>query len=106
MARKMSRGQYVVGNTARKIMPVEELQRPLKKQISHTTRRNRESTKHMNLGYVLFLTLSLVVTAICLISYLQLQSQITINAKQISRLESTLNNLKLSPAYYYNYFLF
>ena len=47
-------------------------------------------------GYILFLTAAMVVTALVLIFYIRLQSEITGNVKTISRLESELNTLKLS----------
>lgn len=50
----------------------------------------------MNLGYVLFLSLALGFAGFVLIGYIQLQSDITASVKKISRLESELNNLKLS----------
>lgn len=50
----------------------------------------------MNLGYVLFLSASLLVAGIVLIGYIRLQSEITASVKHIAAMESTLNSLKVS----------
>ena len=50
----------------------------------------------MNLGYVLFLVAALVSAAIILISYIQIQSQITLSVKNIAAMESELNDLRLT----------
>lgn len=49
----------------------------------------------MNPGYVLFLMGALMLTGFVLIGYIRLQSDITNSTKNISRLESQLNTLKL-----------
>ena len=49
----------------------------------------------MSAGYVLFLLTALVATGIILVYYIGLQSDITNSIKNISRLESQLNTLKL-----------
>jgi len=72
-----------------------QLEQP-RKQLSHTTQKNRDKAHHMNFGYVLFLTAALVLTGFVLISYIRMESNITSSVKQISRLESQLNSLKLS----------
>ena len=72
-----------------------QLEQP-KKQLSSVTLKNREKARHMNLGYVLFLTAALVLTGFVLIGYIRMESSITSSVKQISRLESQLNSLKLS----------
>lgn len=50
----------------------------------------------MNFPYVMFLASALVVMGIVLSGYIQLQSGITRTVEHISRLESELNELKLS----------
>lgn len=88
---------YVEGNTARKLNIVEELQNPVQqKTANHTVRKNREKALYMNLGYVLFLVAALVSAAIILISYIQIQSQITLSVKNIAAMESELNDLRLT----------
>ena len=85
---------YVQGSVAPKTVQ-QEIEEPIKR-LSHHTVRNRQYAKRMNPGYILFLTAAMVVTALVLIFYIRLQSEITGNVKTISRLESELNTLKLS----------
>lgn len=88
-------GVYVQGNTARRLE--EELYAPgqPKKQLSNTTRKNREKAHHMSLGYVFFLSMAMILAGAILTWYLSLQSDITNSIKNISSLESQLNALKL-----------
>ncbi len=88
---------YVVGNTVRKLNVVEELQNPVQqKPVNHTVRKNREKALYMNLGYVLFLVAALASAAIILISYIQIQAEITLSVKHIAAMESELNDLRLT----------
>ncbi|MBR4982939.1 MAG: cell division protein FtsL [Lachnospiraceae bacterium] len=88
---------YIEGNTVRKLNVVEEIQNPLDaKQLSHSTRKNRDKALYMNLGYVLFLVAALVSAAIILISYIRIQSEIIISVRNIASMERELNDLKLS----------
>ena len=88
---------YVVGNTVRKLNVVEELQNPVQqKPVNHTVRKNREKALYMNLGYVLFLVAALASAAIILISYIQIQAEITLSVKHIATMESELNDLRLT----------
>lgn len=57
--------------------------------------KNREKARHMNLGYVLFLSCAVIAAGFILTIYIGLQSDITNSIKNISRLESQLNALKL-----------
>ena len=88
---------YVDGNTVRKFNVVEEIQKPLKvKELSHSTRKNRDKALYMNLGYVLFLVAALISAAMILIGYIRVQSDIIISVRNIAAMESELNNLRLS----------
>ena len=87
---------YVYDNTARKLNVQKAIEEKPKKRLSVATRKNRDKAVYMNLGYVLFLAAAMFITSMVLINYIQLQSQITNNVEQISRLESKLNDLKLS----------
>ena len=88
---------YVVGNTVRKLNVVEEIQNPVQqKPVNHTVRKNREKALYMNLGYVLFLVAALASAAIILISYIQIQAEITLSVKNIAAMESELNDLRLT----------
>lgn len=87
---------YIQGNAVRKLD--ERIYAPeerRKKPISNTARKNREKARHMNLGYVLFLSCAVIAASFILTIYIGLQSDITNSIKNISRLESQLNALKL-----------
>lgn len=85
---------YVQGSAARRMDVLREVEQP-RRQLSHTTRKNRERAHHMNLAYVIFLTMAMAVTGCVLVGYIWLQSGITTSVKTISSLESQVNNLKL-----------
>ena len=101
MARTQGRGtaayrrneDYVYGNTARALRPVE-VEAPREQKLSHRARRNRDRAAHMSFGYVFFLTLAIVATGIGCLQYLKLQSEITNSVKRISALEIELNEIK------------
>ena len=94
---KKVQSTYIQGNTVRKLNIVEELGQPVEKTpVNPTVRKNREKALYMNLGYVLFLVAALVSAAIILISYIQIQSQITLSVKTIAAMESELNDLRLT----------
>ena len=83
------------GNAARQLDVVTELQKPRRpKEVNHAVKKNRDRAVYMNFGYVLFLTLSLLVAGYVLIGYIGLQSEITASVKRIASMESTLNSLK------------
>ncbi len=73
-----------------------------KKTLSNEAKKNREKAFHMNLGYVLFLSIALTFAVITLCSYIELQSDITNTVTEISRMEAEYNNLKLSNDEEYN----
>lgn len=99
---------YVQGNAVRRVREVETpdvrraIEAPVKKQLSHTTRKNRDKALHMSVGYVLFLSVALVVAGFVLIGYIRLQSDITNSVKNIERLESQLNHDRLENDEEYN----
>lgn len=82
------------GSAVRKDDIRRQIEEP-KKQLSHTTRKNRERAHHMNLAYVFFLAAAMAVTGCVLIGYIWVQSSITTSIHRISYLESQVNNLKL-----------
>ena len=88
------RDVYVQGNVAYQLDVKRQLEQP-KRQLSQAARKNRQRAKYMNLAYVLFLSVALVVTGVVLIMYIRLESGITSSVQQVSRLESQLNNLKV-----------
>lgn len=94
--RSRSRQLYMYDNTARQLDVRRAIEEQPKKRLSTAARKNRDKAVYMNLGYVTFLVLAMLVTASVLINYIQLQSQITNNVEQISYLERQLNDLKLA----------
>lgn len=92
-----SRGAGVEGNTARKLDVITRMEEPRRsRELEHAVKKNRERAVRMNLGYVLFLTASLIVSGMILIGYIRLQSEITASVKHIAAMESTLNSLKVA----------
>ncbi len=96
MAATRRKSYYVHGNTARKIQPGREVTERPERKINKSVRRNRERAKHMNAGYVLFLSVALAVTGWILVNYIGLQSDITSSVKRIAVLEKELNDLKVA----------
>ena len=98
--KKSNRGYYTgytEGNTVRKFYVNEEVNAPVQvPRVSHSTQKNRDKARHMNLGYVLFLVAALAGAGIILINYIKIQSELTITVKRIANLESELNDLRLS----------
>lgn len=93
---------YVQGNTAarrpaqeERIYVVPKKQETVRRTKKHV-RKNRDRALYMNIGYVLFLIGAMVTVAFILTGYLTLKADITSSIKNISRMESTLNELKLS----------
>ena len=86
---------YIEGNTVRKIDTVREMQQPVRRE-NRVVRKNRDRALYMNLPYVLFLTMALMITGVMLIGYLQAQSNLTVSVKRVAALESELNDMKLA----------
>lgn len=96
---------YIDGSTVRKAetAPVRRTppgpapQRAHRAQPRRTVRGRRQvRVAPMNIGYIAVVVCALAVTCVVLISYIGLQSAITGHINNISRLESELNDLKLS----------
>ncbi len=65
-----------------------------RKAVSYTVRRNQEKALHMDLPYVIVLTLAaLCVLSIC-VNYLKIQSSISSRIRHIQQLEQELEQLK------------
>ena len=96
-----SRTEYIYDNTARNLDVVRRMEEE-PRRLSNEARKNREKAHHMSLGYVLFLMAALCVSAVILIHYIQLQSDLTNSTKEIALLESKLNDLKLTNDEEYN----
>jgi len=89
------RDTYVYGNTARALRPIEEEVKSPKK-LSNKARRNIDRDTSMNPGFMLFLTLAMVVTGVVCIQYIKLQSSVTGYTDKISALEIQLEEVRAS----------
>lgn len=87
------RDEYVYGNVARALEPVK-LDKPAPRQTSDSARRSKAKTAKMNIGWILFLTVAILVSGGVCIQYLRMQSEMTSQIRTISELEITLNNLR------------
>lgn len=96
MAATRQNRYYVQGNTVRNLQQEQEITERPKKKVNNSIRKNRERAKHMSAGYVLFLGAALAACGMILVYYIGLQSDITNSVKNISRLESQLNTLKVA----------
>ena len=96
------RSAYIRGNVLEDMMPESQEERVPSVRIQNTVRKNREKAVYMNFSYMAFLTAELVFAAITLCSYIQIQSQVTNQVKQISSMEAQYNDLKISNDEEYN----
>lgn len=93
---------YVDGNTVRQLETApdyhrereEKRRREQKRHNAHVARRNQERALHMDRGYVAFLTIAALMTALISATYIKLQSEMTGRLKNIAALESTVSDLK------------
>ena len=89
--------RYIYGNTVRKVnQPIHEQPR------RHVEPVRKHKRHHMSLGYLLFLTMAVVLMGLTLTWYISLQSQITGSVKNIATLQSQLNTLKQENDEAYN----
>ena len=86
---------YIDGDVVRRVQPSYN-DRPAQRQISDTTRRNRERASYMTVGYICFLTLMIGILGAGCIWYVNLRSEITASQKTISRMQVELSDLKMS----------
>lgn len=96
--RRPGRQAYVYGNTVRVLepvrRPVETPEETPRRPVNYTVRRNQEKALHMNLPYVLMLTLAaFCVLSIC-VNYLHVQSGINARVANIEKLERDVEQLK------------
>jgi cell division protein FtsB len=87
------RNEYVYGNTARALRPIEkEVRSP--KRVAHKTRKSIDRDTGMNPGFMLFMTLAMVLTGIVCVQYIRLQSSLTTYVNTISAMERELQGLR------------
>ncbi|SKB67160.1 hypothetical protein SAMN06296386_103326 [Lachnospiraceae bacterium] len=92
---------YLDGNTVRTIQPgLDEEDAPVRRR---SRRKNKKAAEEGNAalykvspGYYLFVVAAIFITAAVCIWYVDIRSKITASQRQVSRLESQLNELKLS----------
>ena len=108
--KKINRGAYIEGTAVRKLSQYEqavpdempqrhyapEKSRPKTRQKALDRRRARARAFQMNMGYVGFLSIAAVACLFICVNYLKLQAQVTESRKEISRMESSYSDLKLS----------
>lgn len=89
---------YIDGNVVRHIqaVPNRAPRREERTRTSVKTRRNREKALHINMPYVMFLTVAAIATLFLCVNYLKLQAQGITYRNQIARLESSLNTAKMA----------
>lgn len=89
------RAAYVQGSAARQLDVVRELQQPYER-VDARVAKNRAKAKKMSPGYVMFLAIAVCFTVFTLVSYIKMQSQLTVSVKRVASLESELNAMKLT----------
>ena len=119
--KKLNSGAYIEGTAVRKLSQYEQAvpeempgrhhapekrqqtpkrktsqSRPKTRQKAVARRRARARAFQMNKGYVTFLSIVAVACLFICVYYLKLQAQVTESRKQISRMESSYSDLKLS----------
>lgn len=91
---------YVEGNTVRKLNTLPEREhrevreREENRQAERAARANRQKAMQMSPGYILFLTMAVLMTVAVCIGYIQLQSEINGRMRNIATLESQILDLK------------
>lgn len=91
--------EYIRGNTVRKVNEPRRQERHVHAVEPQPHKKRRH---HMSLGYLVFLSLAMVMMVGTLAWYISLQSQVTNSVKNIAQLESQLNKLKQDNDEAYN----
>ncbi|MBQ6574796.1 MAG: cell division protein FtsL [Lachnospiraceae bacterium] len=87
------RNEYVYGNTARALRPIEkEIRSPGRTGAKSHRKINKESG--MNPGFMIFMTLAMVLTGIVCVQYIRMQSSLTTYVNTISAMEIELQSLR------------
>ena len=88
-----ARNAYVYGNTARALRPIEQDVRSQRKHAQRP-RKSIDRDTGMNPGFMLFMTLAMVLTGIVCVQYIRMQSSLTTYVNQISAMEIELQSLR------------
>lgn len=82
------------GNTVRKPNTVsqrhDEIHHVEPKRVSRQVRQNRKNALHMSKGYVVFLSIAVVIAVVVCLHYLQLRSELTNRSRNITSLQREL----------------
>lgn len=85
--------EYVYGNTARALRPIDDDVKSPRK-LSNKSRKNIDRDTSMSPGFMLFITLAMVLAGFACMQYIRLQSSITSYVSTISKLEIELESVK------------
>jgi cell division protein FtsL len=99
----MTKNYYVNGNTVRELespvrqnprtrREIEEAKR--RKNRRNAARRNRQRAMEMNRGYVVFLTVCVLITAATAGMFIKVQSQMTNRMRSVANLQSQVIDLQ------------
>ena len=100
-----NRQMYIEGSAVRKLNTQPEREQPAKKKqrkVSKATQKNRAKATQMSPGYVVFLTVTSVITLFLCVYYVQLKAQLTTQMQSIAKQESALSTLKADNDALYN----
>jgi len=90
---------YIGGNTVRRIYEPDQVRRRI--HVQEPLRRHKKR-HHMSLGYLMFLSLAMIIMVGTLAFYISLQSKVTTSLKNIAKLENELNEMKQDNDEAYN----
>ena len=88
-----NRREYVYGNTARALRPIEKEVRSPRRTAAKPGRKIDRDTG-MNPGFMFFMTLAMVLTGIVCVQYIRMQSSLTTYVNTISAMEIELQSLR------------
>lgn len=99
-----NRKMYIEGSAVRKLdtEPVRKQPAKQRKRVSQTAQQNRAKAKQMGPGYVVFLTVTSVITLFLCVYFVQLKAQLTTQAEGIAKQESKLSELRADNDALYN----
>ena len=96
---------YIVGSAVRKLAEEPARREPRARRVpkvSAKAKENRQKAMQMNLGYVLFLTVTAFITLCLCVHFLKLKSELTIQVARIEVKEAELSELKADNDAFYN----
>lgn len=93
--------QYVYGSAVRQPARVPQVERPVRrtddnKRTKTVTKRQARRKGQFSIPFFMFLMSTIAVCGIVLVNYVSVRSEITTYNEQITYLESTLNDMKLT----------